>query len=112
MTQSTLTKQQFSERVETLLAKQDSVVVPAARLTDFAFDSLCFERDDALLLKFRKPGSENVLSLPYEEFFVDEGHVAGSLEDSCLSPGDSLLIKRKYPGYTGPIEFQKAPQGG
>ena len=112
MTESSFTKQQLSERVEALLSKQDSVVVEAAKLTDFAFESVCFERDDSLLLKFRKPGSEDVLALPYEEFFVDEGHVAGSLEDTCLSSADSLLIKRKYPGYAGPIEFQKAPQGG
>ena len=112
MTESTFTKQQLSERVETLLSKQDSVVVEAAKLTDFAFESVCFERDDSLLLKFTKPGSEDVLALPYEEFFVDEGHVAGSLEDTCLSSHDRLLIKRKYPGYAGPIEFQKVPQGG
>lgn len=112
MTKSTVTKQQLSQRVESLLSSQDSVVVEAAKLTDFAFESVCFQRDDSLLLKFAKPGSEDVLALPYEEFFVDEGHVAGSLEDTCLSPHDLLLIKRKYPGYAGPIEFQKAPQGG
>jgi hypothetical protein len=112
MTKSTFTKQQLSERVEALLSKQDSVVVEAAKLTDFAFESVCFERDDSLLLKFKKAGSEDVLALPYEEFFVDEGYVAGSLEDTCLSSHDRLLIKRKYPGDAGPIEFQKAPQGG
>ena len=112
MTESTFTKQQLSERVAALLSNQDSVVVEAAKLTDFAFESVCFERNDSLLLKFKKPGSEEVLALPYEEFFVDEGHVAGSLEDACLSSHDRLLIKRKYPGYAGPIEFQKAPQGG
>ncbi|HZF98959.1 MAG TPA: hypothetical protein VEY92_12095 [Pseudoxanthomonas sp.] len=112
MTQSTFTKQQLSERIESLLSRQDSIIVEAAKLTDLTFETVCFERDDSLLLKFKASGAEDVLALPYEEFFVDEGHVAGSLENACLSPGDRLLIKRKYPGYAGPIEFQKVPQGG
>ncbi|UUF01133.1 hypothetical protein [Xanthomonas hortorum] len=49
-----------------------------------------------------------MLPLPYEEFFVDEAHVANSLEDSCVTPSDHILIKKKYSGYQGPIEFQKA----
>ncbi len=114
MTPSNMSRQQLSERVESLLSGQDSVVVQATKLVDFPFESVCFERDDSLLLKFRTSASasEDVLALPYEEFFVDEGHVAGSLEDACLAPVDPLLIKRKYPGYEGPFEFQKAPQGG
>ncbi|MET0290057.1 MAG: hypothetical protein ABW178_10565 [Pseudoxanthomonas sp.] len=108
MTESNVTKAQFSKQVNDLLAGQDSVVVEASRLTSFPWKTLCFERDDDLLLKFDHDGSETRLALPYEEFFVDEGHVAHSLEDACLAPADRILIKQKYPGYQGPIEFQKA----
>lgn len=111
MTESTLSKAQFVQRVESLLAGRDCVVVEAGKLTDFPWGSLCFERHDALQLKFRHESSEEVLSLPYEEFFVDEGYVPNSLEDACISPGERILIKKKYPGHDGPIEFQKAAQG-
>ncbi|MEQ7909051.1 hypothetical protein ABQY63_22055 [Xanthomonas hortorum pv. pelargonii] len=90
------------------LAGKDSVVVEAGKLSDFPWKTLCFERDDSLLLKFDRGGETSVLPLPYEEFFVDEAHVANSLEDSCVTPSDHILIKKKYSGYQGPIEFQKA----
>ncbi|MEQ8034829.1 hypothetical protein [Xanthomonas sp. WHRI 6106] len=112
MTEPPISKKQFSEHVVALLAGKDSAVVEAGTLTDFAWKTLCFERDDSLLLKFDQGGETSVLPLPYEEFFVDEAHVASSLEDSCVTPADRILIKKKYPGYQGPIEFQKAAQGG
>ncbi|MBV6845789.1 hypothetical protein KWH29_10580 [Xanthomonas campestris pv. paulliniae] len=112
MTEPPISKKQFSEHVLTLLAGKDAAVVEAGTLTDFAWKTLCFERDDSLLLKFDQGGETSVLPLPYEEFFVDEAHVASSLEDSCVTPSDRILIKKKYPGYQGPIEFQKAAQGG
>lgn len=110
MTESTLSKAQFVQRVDSLLAGRDSVVVEAGKLTDFPWGSLCFERHDALQLKFKHDAGEKLLSLPYEEFFVDEGYVPNSLEDACVSPGERILIKKKYPGYDGSIEFQKAAQ--
>lgn len=107
-----VTQDALASKVDALLAGKDAAVVPAASLVDFTFDTLCFERHDTLLLKFRQGASEQVLSLPYEQFFVDEGYVANSLEDACVAPGDRILVKKKYPGYQGPIEFQKAAQGG
>ncbi|WP_369980262.1 hypothetical protein [Xanthomonas bundabergensis] len=112
MADSPLSKEQFAHQVDALLGGRDAVEVPASALTAFAWQRLCFERDDALLLKFTVDGHERVLALPYEEFFVDEGHVRGSLEDACLAPGDRILVKKKYPGYAGPVEFQKSGQGG
>ncbi|MFO3707232.1 hypothetical protein ACI6Q5_20180 [Xanthomonas codiaei] len=112
MNEPTISKEQFSEHVAALLAGKDSAVVEAGKLTAFAWKRLCFERDESLLLKFDRDGETSVLPLPYEEFFVDEAHVANSLEDSCVWPSDHILIKKKYPGYQGPIEFQKAAQGG
>ncbi|MCC4599308.1 hypothetical protein GGR79_000402 [Xanthomonas arboricola] len=112
MTEPPISKEQFSEHVVKLLAGKDSAVVEAGKLTDFPWKTLCFERDDSLLLKFDRDGETSVLPLPYEEFFVDEAHVSNSLEDSCVTPSDRILIKKKYPGYQGPIEFQKAAQGG
>lgn len=108
MANAPLSKDDFSRQVTSLLAGKDAVVVPASALTEFAWDALCFERDDTLQLRFKNGGSEQVLSLPYEEFFVDEGHVENSLEDTCVAPGDRIRVRKKYPGYRGPIEFQKA----
>ncbi|WP_255424023.1 hypothetical protein [Xanthomonas sp. SI] len=112
MADSSLSKEQFARQVDALLGDRDAVEVPASALTAFPWQRLCFERDDALLLKFTVDGHERVLALPYEEFFVDEGHVKDSLEDACLGPGDRILVKKKYPGYAGPVEFQKSGQGG
>lgn len=107
MTEPPISKKQFSEHVVTLLAGKDSAVVEAGKLTDFPWKTLCFERDDSLLLKFDRDGGTSVLPLPYEEFFVDEAHVSNSLEDSCVTPSDRILIKKKSPGYQGPVEFQR-----
>ncbi len=113
MAHAPVSKDAFARRIDALLAGKDSAVVEASALTDFGWRTLCFERDDTLLLRFQgTDAGDQVLSLPYEEFFVDEGFVAGSLEDACVAPGDRILVKKKYPGYQGPVEFQKAPQGG
>ncbi|UXA51829.1 hypothetical protein M0D46_05140 [Xanthomonas prunicola] len=96
----------------TLLAGKDSAVIEAGKLTDFPWKTLCFERDESLLLKFDRDGETSMPPLPYEEFSVDEAHVSNSLEDSCVTPSDRILIKKKSPDYQGPIEFQKAAQGG
>ncbi|WP_226426894.1 hypothetical protein [Xanthomonas sp. MWU16-30325] len=107
MTEPPISKEQFSEHVVTLLAGKDSAVVEAGKLTDFPWKTLCFEREDSLLLKFDRNGEKSVLPLPYEEFFVDEAHVSNSLEGSCVTPSDRILIKKKSPGYQGPVEFQR-----
>ncbi|WP_355506879.1 hypothetical protein RZV16_03435 [Xanthomonas cannabis] len=103
-----ISEERFSMHVVALLAGKDSAVIEAGGLTDFAWKRLCFERDDRLLLKFDRGTETSVLPLPYEEFFVDESHVANSLQDSCVTPSDRILIKKKYPGAHGPVEFQKA----
>lgn len=102
----------FARKVDALLAGRDAAVVQASALADFAFDTLCFERHDTLRLKFTSGTSEQVLSLPYERSFVDGGYVANSLEDACAVPADRILVRKEYPGYDGPIEFQKPAQGG
>ncbi len=112
MTTTPLSKEQFTRRVEVLLSGHDSVVVEARALTEFSWETLCFERSEALQLKFKRTESEEVLLLPYEEFYVDEGHVPHSLEDACVLPNERILVRKKYPGYQGPIEFQRVDQGG
>lgn len=111
MAHAPLTQEAFARRIDSLLAGQDATEVEAAALTDFSWDTLCFERADTLLLRF-KGDTEQVLSLPYEAFFVDEGHVKHSLEDACVAPGDRIVVRKKYPGYQGPIEFRKPARGG
>ena len=97
----------LSQRVAATLSSADSAVVPAASLTDFPWEQLCFQREDSLLLKIRHQGGEVSVSLDYSDFFVDEAHVAGSLDGACLGFGDSLVVRRKYPNDVGPVEFQK-----
>lgn len=111
VTEAPMAQKQFSDHVAMLLAGQDSAVVEAGKLTDFPWKTLCFERDDSLVLRFDQGRKKSVLQLPYEAFFVDEGQVEHSLEDSCVTPSDHILIKKKYPGDHGPIEFQKAAHG-
>lgn len=111
VTEAPMAQKQFSYHVAMLLAGRDSAVVEAGKLTDFQWATLCFERDDSLVLKFDQGGKKSVLRLPYEAFFVDEGHVEHSLEGGCVTPSDHILIKKKYPGDHGPIEFQKAAHG-
>ncbi|WP_323556354.1 hypothetical protein [Xanthomonas campestris] len=111
VTEAPMAQKQFSDHVAMLLAGRDSAVVEAGKLTDFSWKTLCFERDDSLVLKFDQGGKKSVLRLPYEAFFVDEGHVEHSLEGGCVTPSDHILIKKKYPGDHGSIEFQKAAHG-
>ena len=47
MARSILTKQRLSERIESLLSRQNSVV-EAAKLADFTFEAVCLERDRVL----------------------------------------------------------------
>lgn len=108
-TKSPISKERFSEHVKAILAGRDSALAEAGKLTDFPWKSLCFERGKSLLLKFERDGDTATLSLPYEEFFVDEAHVKHSLEGTCVAPSDHILVRKKYPAYQGAIEFQKAP---
>lgn len=107
MTSPTLSKEQFAQQVDQLLDGKDTITVEARNITPFPWQSLCFERHDTLLLTFKDAAAVTTLSLPYEEFFVDKGHAPNSLEDICVTPTDHIVVKKKYPGYAGPIEFQK-----
>ncbi|MEA0696339.1 hypothetical protein QYY73_18080 [Xanthomonas campestris pv. campestris] len=111
VTEAPISQKQFSDHVATLLAGKDPAVVEAGKLTDFPWKTLCFERDDSLVLRFDQGGKRSVLQLPHETFFVDEGQVEHSLEDRCVTPAEHILLKKKYPGDHGPIEFQKAAHG-
>ncbi|MEA9726500.1 hypothetical protein [Xanthomonas campestris] len=112
VTEAPMAQKQFSDHVAMLLAGRDSAVVEAGKLTDFQWTTLCFERDDSLVLRFDQGRKKSVLQLPYEAFFVDEGQVEHSLEGGCVTPSEHILLKKKYPGDHGPIEFQKAAHGG
>ena len=106
-----LTTESLSTRVDELLDGQDSVTVQAGRLTDFPWQKLCFGRDDQLSLEFYIDGASRRVALPYEAFFVDEGHMPNSLENACIRPSELIVVRRKYPDYSGPVEFQSAEAG-
>ena len=99
----------LKQRVQAALQESDSAVVPANTLTEFPWQKLCFQRGEALRLTFHRDGVETVVELDYNEFFVDEGYVEGSLDGACLASGDRVVVRRKYPRDTGPFEFMKAP---
>lgn len=111
MQSTVLTTESLSTRVDELLGGQHSVTLQAGRLTDFSWQKLCFRRDDQLSLEFGIDGISHRVALPYEAFFIDEGHLANSLEDACISPSELIVVRRKYPGYAGPVEFQSAQAG-
>lgn len=98
---SLLTWETLSRRVQELLGEHGAVAVQAGRLTDFSWQTLCFRRDDVLHLVFLVDGTRHRVALPYEEFFVDEGYVANSLEDICVTPTQTLVVRRKDPGHQG-----------
>ena len=110
MNHEPVSPEEFARTVSELIGDADQVVVPASALTRSAWDTLCFERHDRLHLRFTGNGREDTLELPYESYFVDEAHVAGSLEDACVRPGQRIVLRRKYPGFNGPIEFLQADQ--
>lgn len=107
VTEAPMAQKQFSDHVAMLLAGRDSAVVEAGKLTDFQWTTLCFERDDSLVLRFDQGRKRSVLQLPYEAFFVDEGQVEHSLEGGCVTPSEHILLKKKYPGDHGPIEVSE-----
>lgn len=96
----------FNSRISDLIGNSESAKVVASELTDFKWNSLCFRRGDFLSLTFSGEESEAVeLKLNYDEYFIDEAYVKGSLDGKCLSGQDVILIKRKYLGYSKTIEF-------
>lgn len=98
----------FKNHLSKLLDGKESVEVVASDLTNFSWDSLCFNREEKLKITFRSVKKEVVFRLDYEDYFVDEGYVAASLDGQCISNTDAILIKRKYPGYSETIEFLDA----
>lgn len=99
----------FSRQVEALLGGQTVVTVPAGRLTGFAWQQLCFQRDDRLQLTFDVDGTPHRLRLSYEDFFVDEDHVADSLAGVCIPPDQRIVVRRKYPGASALVSFHALP---
>lgn len=95
----------FTQQVAKLLEGRESTVVDAGQLTDFAWEQLCFERDDDLQLKFSGAGADKVFHLRYEDYFVDEPYVEKSPAERCIGRQDKLVLKKKYPGYRDTVEF-------
>ncbi|QWP79328.1 hypothetical protein J5226_08105 [Lysobacter sp. K5869] len=82
-------------------------MVEAARLTDFDWRQLCFERAQQLELKFADAGRS--MRFDPETYFVAEPYVEGSPDGRCIGRDGRLLLKRKYPGVKDTVEFQLAP---
>lgn len=97
----------FSNQIIELLSDEDLLIVEASRLTNFSWDRLCFERNESLKLKFNTDKSEIIFDLSFNDYFIDEPYVDGSLAGKCISFDTQILMKRKYPQYSNIVEFQK-----
>ncbi len=97
----------FNNQIAKLLSDEDLLVVEASQLTDFSWDTLCFERNGSVKLKFNTDKSEVVFELNFKDYFIDEPYVDGSLAGKCISFDAQILMKRKYPQYSNIVEFQK-----
>lgn len=98
----------FKKRLSVLLAEKDSVEIFASELTDFSWDKLCFDREKLLTLTFFYAKSKTIFELDYQEYFVDEPHVKGSLDRQCITGEQKIIVKKKYPEYSETIEFLSA----
>lgn len=98
----------FKNQISKLLGDSNSVEVVASDMTDFSWDKLCIERNESLTLTFSSADSEIVFELDYEDYFVDEAYVEGSLDRRCISSQDRIFIQKKYPEYSETIEFLSA----
>ena len=103
-----VSKQMLSLRSQELLGAQQAVAVQAEQLTDVTWQKLCFQRGQRLHLDFHNAGRRQRVSLPYEEFFVDEAHVQNALDGVCVMPQERIILRRMYPGRSGPLVFQAA----
>ncbi|NJM32143.1 MAG: hypothetical protein HC848_03815 [Limnobacter sp.] len=100
--------EEFKSNITALLGDKESVQVVAGKLASFAWDTLCFERNDQLTLKFNTGEKTVTFEFDYTDYFVDEAYVAGSLDQQCITSADPIVIKKKYPGYSNTIEFLSA----
>ena len=97
----------FNNQIAELLSDEDLLVIEASQLTNFSWDTLCFERNGSVKLKFNTDKFEVVFELNFKDYFIDEPYVDGSLAGKCISSDTQILVKRKYPQYSNIVEFQK-----
>ncbi len=95
----------FKSRVTRLLENSDSIEVAASELTDSDWRTLCFKRGDQLELIFSNDDLVAKLELDYNNYYVSEAYVKGSLDGRCISGGDLILINRRYQENSELIEF-------
>jgi len=97
----------FNNQIHQELKESEQAIILASELTRFPWEKLCFERKDSLELSFHMKDNKVIFKLNYEDYFVDEAYVEGSLDDKCVSSNDRLLIKKMYANRSKPIEFFK-----
>ena len=97
----------FNNQIHQELKESEQAIILASELTKFPWEKLCFERKDSLELSFHMKDNKVIFKLNYEDYFVDEAYVEGSLDDKCVSSNDRLLIKKMYANRSKPIEFFK-----
>ena len=97
----------FNNKIHQELKGSEQAIILASELTRFSWEKLCFERKESLELSFHMKDSKVIFKLNYEDYFVNEAYVKGSLDEKCVRSHDRLLIKKMYANRSKPIEFFK-----
>ena len=95
----------FKRNVSKLLGDKKKVVITASELTDFSWEKVCFQRIDSYFtfpgekfkdfieVTFLSSDSNTVFELSYEDYYVEESYVEGSLEGKCVTSKDRIMLK-------------------
>lgn len=100
-------RDEVQTRIQRLLQARDNAAVPAADLTGFAWQRLCFGEDTPPQLRFRSGDGERVATLD-RGYFIAEAYVAGSPAGRCLGPETRLRLLRRQAGGEAAIELRLA----
>jgi len=102
----------FNNKINSLLKDNDYSISSVSNLTKFKWDKLCFNRLDYVYLNFSlKEKKVHTFKLNYEEYYVEENYVEGSLDQKCISYDRKILIKKKFPKHSKLVEFSEITQG-
>jgi hypothetical protein len=102
----------FNNTIENALKESDRTTITASKLAKFPFKKLCFERIDFLIwnnyikLSFHTVDDEVVLKLDYDDYYLHDNYVPGSLDGQCVHSNEYFVILRRYAS-PKPIEFCK-----
>ncbi len=102
----------FNSAIQNALKDSNQATITASQLARFPFEKLCFKwrtffiRKDYIELSFHTGDDEVVLKLDYNDYFIDEDYVPGTLDRKCVLNNEHFVVLRRYTS-PKPIEFCK-----